>query len=136
MDTDSPNLSAGVDRLSSEPVASTDVPEVSYLGAESSLSAIDSSQLKRDQARAYDIIIWHLEQTLSAAEGLEPLRMIIYGEGGTGKSRVIQTVSETFVAKGVKHILFKSAYTGVAASLIDGKTTHTLASLSLNKDGH
>src|SRR5438876_7865334 len=28
-------------------------------------------------------------------------------------------------------MLVKSAYTGVAASLIDGKTTHTLASLSI-----
>ncbi|THU78169.1 hypothetical protein K435DRAFT_567553, partial [Dendrothele bispora CBS 962.96] len=53
-----------------------------------------------------------------------PLRMILYGEGGTGKSKVIQTVTEVFKARGVSDWLIKSAYTGVAASLIDGKTTH------------
>ena len=64
-----------------------------------------------------------------------PLRMIIYGEGGTGKSNVIQTITEIFIQKGAKYMLVKSAYTGVAASLIDGKTMHTLASLSMNSDG-
>ncbi|GBE80035.1 ATP-dependent DNA helicase PIF1 [Sparassis crispa] len=61
--------------------------------------------------------------------------MILYGEGGTGKSRVIQTVTEAFVTKGVDYMLVKSAYTGVAASLIDGKTTHTIAHLSIGSDG-
>ena len=61
--------------------------------------------------------------------------MILYGEGGTGKSKVIQTVSEAFAQKGVKYMLVKAAYTGVAASLIDGKTTHTIASLSMNSEG-
>ena len=33
-------------------------------------------------------------------------------------------------------MLMKSAYTGVAASLIDGKTTHTIASLLMSSDGN
>jgi len=49
--------------------------------------------------------------------------MVLYGEGGTGKSRVIQTVMDTFEARGSKHILVKAVYTGVAASLVDGKTS-------------
>ncbi|RDX39933.1 hypothetical protein OH76DRAFT_1302941, partial [Lentinus brumalis] len=53
-----------------------------------------------------------------------PLRMVLYGEGGTGKSRVIQTVTQAFAARGCAHMLVKAAYTGIAASLIDGKTTH------------
>ena len=61
--------------------------------------------------------------------------MIHYGEGSTGKSKVIQTVTEAFAQKGVKYMLVKAAYTGVAASLIDGKTTHTIASLSMNSEG-
>ncbi|KIL55263.1 hypothetical protein M378DRAFT_64271, partial [Amanita muscaria Koide BX008] len=91
-------------------------------------------KLNQEQLRAYQIIVRHLDLTL-AEQPPQPLRMIIYGAGGTGKSKVIQTVSEAFSAKGVQYMLVKSAYTGVAASLIDGKTTHTLASLSLNKDG-
>lgn len=58
--------------------------------------------------------------------------MIVHGEGGTGKSKVLQTVTEAFKQRGCQSCLLKAAYTGVAASLIDGKTTHTIASLSLN----
>ncbi|KIL59324.1 hypothetical protein M378DRAFT_50077, partial [Amanita muscaria Koide BX008] len=79
--------------------------------------------LKADQRRAYEVILWHLQQTL-AEKKPPPLRMILYGEGGTGKSKVIQTITEAFAAHRVSHMLVKSAYTGVAASLIDGKTTH------------
>ncbi|RDX42770.1 hypothetical protein OH76DRAFT_1298156, partial [Lentinus brumalis] len=53
-----------------------------------------------------------------------PLRMVLYGEGGTGKSRVIQTVTQAFAQRGCAFMLVKAAYTGIAASLIDGKTTH------------
>ncbi|KIL56471.1 hypothetical protein M378DRAFT_89250, partial [Amanita muscaria Koide BX008] len=99
------------------------VPDISTLASEASLSPIALGELRTDQYRAHDIILWHLEQTL-ADQHPHPLRMIIYGEGGTGKSKVIQTVTESFAAKGVKFMLVKTAYTGVAASLIDGKTTH------------
>lgn len=57
--------------------------------------------------------------------------MIIYGEGGTGKSKVIQTVTEEFDRQGARALLVKAAYTGIAASLIDGKTTHVIASISI-----
>ena len=98
------------------------------------MSTSCSSKLKADQFRAYDIFAWHLEQTLGGMDP-PPLRLTIYGEGGTGKSKVIQTISEIFVQKGAKYMLIKSPYTGVAVSLIDGKTMHTLASLSMNSDG-
>lgn len=97
--------------------------------SESSLPAVNPSQLKPDQFRAYDIIAWHLDQTI-AGKNPPPLRMIIYGEGGTGKSRVIQTVTENFAQRGTKYMLLKAAYTGVAASLIDGKTTHVIGMIS------
>ena len=35
-----------------------------------------------------------------------------------------------FVKKGAKHLLLKAAYTGVAASLFDGKTTHIISIIS------
>ncbi|KAL4077871.1 hypothetical protein J3A83DRAFT_4087193 [Scleroderma citrinum] len=87
--------------------------------------------LKPDQFRAYDIITRHLDRTLSGYEP-SPLRMLILGEGGTGKSKVIQTVTEYFAQRGVVHILLKSAYTGVAAS-IDGKTIHNCNGVSGTK---
>ena len=60
------------------------------------------------------------------------MQMIIYGEGGTGKSKVLQSVTEAFHQHGAHHMLLKAAYTGVAASLIDGKTTHVIGGVSLS----
>jgi len=98
--------------------------------SEQALPAVDLDCLKPDQLRAYRIVTWHLGETLRGGD-IPPLRMVLYGEGGTGKSRVIQTITEAFAARGVSHMLMKAAYTGVAASLVDGKTTHVIGSLSL-----
>ena len=121
--TDGGTLTASVSLLS-HAVASS----------EEALDRLDVSHLRPDQARAYGIIKWHLIQTLSSADP-PPLRMILYGEGGTGKSRVIQTITEVFEARGSKHMLVKAAYTGVAASLVDGKTTHVIAGISVHSKG-
>jgi len=56
------------------------------------LTAVDPALLKPDQFHAYNIIVWHLDQTL-AGQAPPPLHMIIHGEGSTGKSKVIQTKS-------------------------------------------
>ena len=61
--------------------------------------------------------------------------MIIHGEPGTGKSKVIQMTTQHFISRNAKHILMKSAYTGVASSVIDGKTTHSIAMISPRRDG-
>jgi hypothetical protein len=100
-------------------------------GISAALTAVSRSALNDDQKRAYDIIVWHLKQTLSGKK-CTPLRMIIHGEGGTGKSKVLQSVTEAFRQHGAHHMLLKAAYTGVAASLIDGKTTHVIAGVSLS----
>ncbi|OCH88800.1 hypothetical protein OBBRIDRAFT_695813, partial [Obba rivulosa] len=79
--------------------------------------------LRADQRRAFDIVTNHLRETLQGGNPRQ-LLMVLYGEGGTGKSKVIQTITEDFVQQGAAHMLVKAAYTGIAASLIDGKTTH------------
>ena len=89
---------------------------------------VDPSILRPDQRRAYDIVERHLAQTLRG-ENHEPLRLLLHGEGGTGKSKVIQTITELFRSKGIEHWLMRAAYTGVAASLIEGKTTHTIGQI-------
>ena len=97
--------------------------------AKSSLPSVDPSELNPDQFCAYNIITWHLDQTLAGLKPL-PLRMIIHGKGGMGKSRVIQTVTDYFAHKSSKYLLLKAAYTSVTASLIDGKTTHVIGMIS------
>lgn len=116
------------------PTATVSLLSHALANSEDALDGIDISHLRPDQARAYGIIKWHLDQTLNGTDP-PPLRMIIYGEGGTGKSRVIQTVTDAFDARGSKNILVKAAYTGVAASLVDGKTTHMVAGISLHSKG-
>jgi len=99
-------------------------------GAEQSLSAVEPDCLWYDQFRAYDIITGHLDSKL-AGQNPPPLRMLIHGEPGTGKSKVIQTATQHFLHRGARFMLQKSAYTGIAASLlIDGKTTHSIAMIS------
>lgn len=99
--------------------------------AEEGLTAVEVDELLEDQRRAYDIVTTHLDRELQD-ENPPQLLMLIVGEGGTGKTRLIQTITEYFKSKGVERLLVKSAYTGIAASLIDGKTTHTVAALSVN----
>ena len=102
--------------------------------SEQALPPVDIDSLKPDQLRAYQIISWHLRETI-AGKSPPPLQMILYGEGRTGKSRVIQTVTEAFAHYNSSGMLVKAAYTGVAASLIGGKTTHVIGGLSLNSTG-
>ena len=88
-----------------------------------------------DQLHAHKIVVQHFEQTLAGCHP-PPLQMVIYGEGGTGKSKVIQTLTEALTVRNASDILIKSAYTGIAASLIEGKTTHHIAQLSMRVNGN
>ena|SRR6266498_889643 len=105
---DSSSLDSG-----SSPMA--DVEPINEAGESSVLSAVDPSLLNEVQCRAYEIVVWHLDQLL-AGRNPSPLRKIIHGEGGMGKSKVLQTVTETYWSK---------LLTGVAAS-----ETHTIARTS------
>jgi len=131
-----PAQTPSIEQLADHGTSTADVSLLSraLTNSEEALGGIDISHLRPDQARAYGIIEWHLNQTLDGADP-PPLRMVLYGEGGTGKSRVIQTVTDAFEARGSKHILVKAAYTGVAASLVDGKTTHVIAGISVHSKG-
>ncbi len=100
------------------------------INGEEALSSIEYAMMKVDQQRAFDIVIWHLREHLRGSCP-PPLRMIIHGEGGTGKTRVIQCITKKFEEMGAKHLLEKAAYTGIAASLIDGRTTHSVGSIGI-----
>ena len=91
-------------------------------------SGFNIDNINDDQRRAYDIVDWHLKETI---DGKRPpqLLMMIPGEGGVGKSKVIQIMMENFQKDGLREWWVKGAYTGIAASLIDGKTLHVLAGI-------
>lgn len=63
--------------------------------------------------------------------GREPpqLFLLVLGEGGTGKSVVIDAITESFAFFAQSHLLAKVAPTGVAATHINGSTLHTWAGI-------
>ena len=60
------------------------------------------------------------------------LRMLILGEGGTGKSTLIRAITETFQHHDRIDILAKCATTGIAATDIGACTLHSWAGLTHN----
>ena len=84
--------------------------------------------LNTEQARAFSIIALH-----SMESKPKPLRMYLGGPGGTGKSRVIQALTDFFKRKDQSRRLRLAAFTGVAAKNIGGTTLHTALSLSIAK---
>jgi len=113
-------------------LSNNEVQENTPFTPESALNPVDVSALDQEQYRAFDVICQHLDLTLSG-HSPQPLRMIMYGAGGTGKSRVIQTVTKMFRERGVSLLLIKAAYTGIAASLIKGKMTHYIGQISFQE---
>ena len=92
------------------------------------ISAIEVDRLNDDQRRAYDIVDWHLRDTIDG-NIVPQLLMMIPGEGGVGKSKLIQTITQNFERQKKGYWCVKGAYTGIAASLIDGKTLHVLGGI-------
>lgn len=101
---------------------------------EKEMPGIDPSCLFIEQRRVYDIVNYHLHQTL---DGKRPPQLLMHvpGEGGVGKSKVIQTITDQFAALGASERLVKGAYTGIAASLIGGSTLHVLCRIPPPKAG-
>ena len=118
-----------LDVLPRQHIAGVNTEEV-----EEQLQSVDASHLLEDQRRVYDIVTSHLN-ALQLDPAPPQLLMHISGQGGTGKSMVIQTITDYFSAKGRRSALAKGAYTGIASSLIGGNTLHSLGVLSRGGNG-
>ncbi|KAI0708651.1 hypothetical protein C8Q76DRAFT_627191, partial [Earliella scabrosa] len=88
----------------------------------------DKWTLNAEQRRAFSIVAEH-----SLLNKPEPLRMFLGGFGGTGKSRVIQALTEYFAERNQSRRLRLSSYTGIAARNIAGATLHTALALRQRK---
>ena len=86
--------------------------------------------LNKDQRRAHDIVEQDILANLNG-DNSEQLLMLVLGQGGTGKSVVINAISETFAEHNASHMLAKTATSGVAASLIGGQTTFSFAGMGI-----
>jgi hypothetical protein len=83
--------------------------------------------------RGYDPEFPLSDLPLEFPEGFfnDPLRFLVTGEGGTGKSRVIS--AERFVHACIDRQLWISAYVGVAAANAGGLTSNSTYSLSSSR---
>lgn len=66
-------------------------------------------------------------------QNLDPpqILMVVHGQGGTGKTTLLNAISKTFDEHGTSKLFAKTAMSGVAASLIGGQTLHSWAALPI-----
>ncbi|KAJ3521857.1 hypothetical protein NMY22_g12139 [Coprinellus aureogranulatus] len=83
-------------------------------------TAVGEFSLNKEQLRAFSIVANH-----ASSVGPEPLQMYVGGMGGTGKTRVIDSLRRFFNIRGEGHRMVVLAPTGAAASVISGSTYHS-----------
>ena len=116
-----------------------EVPEVIALrkNAEMAHPFISEVPLNKEQRCAFDIVYSHLKVTLAGRKPPQ-LQMLIIGEGGTGKTVVINKLTVMFASMGASNILAKTATSRVAVTFISGTTLHNWAAFPMiiwQKDG-
>ena len=89
-------------------------------------STADPRHLQGKQLQAYKMVRDHFNEK---EEAKQPLRMIVSGTAGTGKSYLIQCLKQL-----LRDTLRVTAPTGVAAFNVDGYTLHSLLSLPVKGD--
>jgi len=81
--------------------------------------------LNIQQSRAFRIIAQnYVDRCVDGKKDIKPLRMLMTGPGGTGKTHVVKAVKEFMGHFGSAHKIRFLAPTGSAACLIDGMTIH------------
>jgi hypothetical protein len=89
---------------------------------------ISEYSLNSEQKRAFHIITEHASQPIDSAP---QLLMGIFGEGGTGKSRLIDALRAWFSIVGRGAEIRVTAMTGSAASHIRGSTLHSATGIKV-----
>jgi hypothetical protein len=114
-------------------LGSTD-ESVTELGAETMPDIVadrtHTDVLNGKQLKAHDIVMNHLIAHLDGKRPKQVL-MMVTGQGGTGKSTLLNAITTTFEKVNAHHLLGKTALSGVAASLVGGTTLHWFGGLPL-----
>ena len=86
--------------------------------------------LNQRQSIALRLICRQLDRIGRDERRTPQLCQFIGGEGGTGKSRIIEAIAELFASKGIPHRLLVTATSGTAAAKINGVTIHSACNFS------
>jgi hypothetical protein len=92
------------------------------------------SCLNEKQKMVHDIIFSHLCAHLNG-ENPPQRRLIVRGQGGTGKTELLNAIADTFENAGASNLLVKTAMSGVVAGIIGGQTLHTWAGIPITFQG-
>jgi hypothetical protein len=103
--------------------------------AEAGRQVAERFTLNRNQGIALRVICRQLDRIRREEPGAAQLCLFVGGEGGTGKSRVIEAVAELFENKGISHRLLLTATSGTAAARINGVTIHSACGLQRRATG-
>ena len=98
--------------------------------SEPTSTTADPCRLQGKQLKAYNIVREHYEATVAhSSDSRQPLRMVVSGTAGTGKSYLIQCLKLL-----LKSHLLVAAPTGPASYNVEGSTLHSLLSLPVKGD--
>jgi len=103
-------------------------PSTSF--CEAGRQVAESFTLNHRQSIALRLICRQLDRIRRDEQGTPQLCQYIGGEGGTGKSRIIDAITELFIRKGIPHRLLVTATSGTAAAKINGVTIHSACHFS------
>ncbi|KAK0489999.1 hypothetical protein EDD18DRAFT_1051396, partial [Armillaria luteobubalina] len=81
-------------------------------------------KLNLEQEYAFRLMAFSQDSPTPSAVEPFPLRLFLTGSGGTGKTYVVQALTEVMAAFGSAHAIRFMAPTGSAASINDGMTLH------------
>lgn len=101
------------------------------------LSKFDPELLNEEQRVFYDMVTQHIVALMNEDEALrpEPLKLIVQGGAGVGKTHTLNTICkfivDTYGAN--SNILKTAAPTGTAAFAIEGKTIHDFLQIPVTK---
>ena len=128
-DDDGVNLSSVSTHYNSFPPVQPSVSISDLRGhSDEASSIVDAFTLNVDQRRAFSLIVHHALHHPSLPE---QLLMSVFGEAGTGKTRVIDAIRAWFVSMNRANELLVTATTGTAAVNINGRTVHNATGIGI-----
>lgn len=128
LDSSQPTHSCTTHPLSMPSSSERDGPTVTQI--RSDFRCKDTSHLNEKQNMAHEIVTTHLHSHLAGQRPPQRL-LIVHGQGGTGKTALLNAIAHSFENVGASSLLAKMAMSGVAASIVGGVTLHSWASLPI-----
>ncbi|KAJ7615521.1 hypothetical protein FB45DRAFT_690755, partial [Roridomyces roridus] len=95
---------------------------------------IDKHGLNDEQILAFLLLVDTIGRQTETDILLEPLRLLVTGPGGTGKSRIFEAWTEFHELIELSEQLRLTGPTGIVASDIGGSTIHSEASLCVRRN--